>query len=260
MQIQNFIILFLSIITTNAFDLGLWRGSTNFYMRNNDKIDLNKPIVSIYNNTYNFNKSFINNGRFLKLKLQSYDKLGGFFVKIDRNIDNSYYFTNEINFFHNTVRSIITIDYIYNSRRELQLNTISASALRCGLNRIGKLRNKLLNLTEFKDKLKTWQYCKCTKVNPMYPFNNEVVEYNCYDYEYLLINKNRISHVFTDNLIISIPEIIDENKPFTLLFGCLISAYSYKQVNLNYNFNGRLVSIEFNEYQPFDNYVKYFRK
>lgn len=270
MQIQNFIILLLSILTTDAFDLGLWKGSTHYFVRDNNKINLAKPIISTYNYTYNFNKSLFHNhfyntnvlnGRFFKLKLQSYDKLGGFLVKVDKNTDNSYYFTNQINFFHNTARSIITINYTYNSEQKLQLNSIAVSGLRCGLSRVGKIRNKISNLTELKNRLKTWRYCKSTKINSRYPYSDEVTELNCYDYEYMLINENRISSIFTDNLVISVPEIIDENRPFSLLFGCLVTQCSYKQVNLNYNFNGRLTTIEFNEYEPYnftaklDNYL-----
>jgi hypothetical protein len=274
MQIKNLFILLLAV-STQAFDLGLWKGSTHYFVRSNNKIDLLKPIISTYNYTYNFNKSLFHNhfyhntnflnGRFLKLKLQSYDKLGGFLVKIDKSTDNSYYFTNQINFFHNTARSIITINYTYNNEQRLELNSIAVSGLRCGLSRVGKIRNKVTNLTDLKNRLKTWRYCKSTKINPRYPYNDEVTEFNCYDYEYLLINEKRISHVFTDNLIISVPEIIDENRPFSLLFGCLVTQCSYKQVNLNYNFNGHLTSIEFNEYEPYnftaklDNYLNILR-
>jgi len=267
MLIKKSIILFFTLLEIiNGFDLGLWRGSTHYFLRTNNKLDLSKPMISTYNYSHNFNNSYNYNnrllyGRFLNLKLQSYDKLGGFLVKIDKSTDNTYCFTNQINFFHNTARSIITINYTYNSNQKLQLNSIAVCGLRCGLSRISKIRNKISNLTDLKDRLKTWRYCKSTKINPRYPTSNEVKEFNCYDYEYLLINEKRISHVFTDNLIISVPEIIDDNRPFSLLFGCLVTQCSYKQVNLNYNFNGDLSSVEFNEYEPYnftsklDNYL-----
>jgi len=266
MLIKNSIILILTIleiVNTNGFDLGLWRGSTHYFARDNNKIDLLRPIISTYNYTYNFNRSLFHNHffhnnniineRFLKMKLQSYDKLGGMLVKIDKTTsDNSNYFTNQINFFHNTARSIITVNYTYNNQQKLQLSSIAVSGLRCGLSRTSKIRNKISNLTELKNKLKTWSYCRSTTINPRYMYKNEVREINCYDYEYMLINEKRISHVFTDNLIISVPEVIDENRPFSLLFGCLVTSCSYKQVNLNYNFNGNLTSVEFNEYEPYN--------
>jgi hypothetical protein len=268
MLIKKSIILIFTVLElinkTQGFDLGLWRGSTHYFLRTNNKLDLSKPMISTYNYSHNFNNSYNNRllyGRFLNLKLQSYDKLGGFLLKIDKSTDNTYCFTNQINFFHNTARSIITINYTFNNNQKLQLNSISVSGLRCGLSRISKIRNKISNLTELKERLKTWRYCKSTKVNPRYPTSNEVQEFNCYDYEYLLINEKRISHIFTDNLIISVPEIIDNNRPFSLLFGCLVTQCSYKQVNLNYNFNGDLSSVEFNEYEPYnftsklDNYL-----
>ncbi len=235
-----------------SFELGLWQGLTHYYIRNNNNIDLTKPltIINNYNNTYyNLNTSFIDT-RFLRLKLQSYDKLGGIIAKIDKKADNIYYFTNQINFFYNSARSIITINYTYNNEQKLQLNSIIVSGLRCGLTGTSSNRVKITNLTDLKDKLKNWTYCKSSIINPRNPFIINQKESNCYDYEYLLLNEKRISYVFADNLIISVPDIIDDDKPFSLLFGCLISPNCYKQVNLNYNFNSILTSFELNEYEP----------
>lgn len=256
--IKTFLLL-LHLIMCTSFELGLWRGSTHYYIKgNNNIIDLSTPLISHYNNskiydiyTNMYINSFINN-RFLNLKLQSYDKLGGIIAKIDKKTDNSYYFSNQINFFHNAARSVITINYTYNDNLKLQLNSIAISRLRCGLTRISKNRLKLTNITSLKNKLKLWNYCKSTIINPKNPYSIIQKEFNCYDYEYLLDNEKRISHIFADNLIISIPNIIDENKPFSLLIGCLILNDCYKQVNLNYNFNGILTSVEFNEYEPFN--------
>ena len=251
--------LFLVILFINncySFELGLWRGLTHYYVRNSDSIDLSKPLITTNNYThyYNLNKSLFQTNfidtRFLRLKLQSYDKLGGIIAKVDKRADNTYYFTNQINFFYNSARSVITINYTYNNNQKLQLNSIVVSGLRCGLTRTSPNRIKITNLTQLKDKLKNWSYCKTSIINPRNPFIINQKESNCYDYEFLLLNEQRLSYVFADNLIISVPDIIDDNKPFSLLFGCLISPSCYKQVNLNYNFNSVLTSFEFNEYEP----------
>ena len=267
--------LFLIILLINncvSFELGLWRGLTHYYVRNSNSIDLSKPLITTNNYTYyyNLNKSLFQTSfidtRFLRLKLQSYDKLGGVIAKVDKRTDNTYYFTNQINFFYNAARSVITINYTYNNDQKLQLNSIVISGLRCALSRTSNKRFKLLNLSELNDKLKNWTYCKSSIVNPKNPFVINQKEFNCYDYEYLLLNEKRLSYVFADNLIISVPDIIDDNKPFSLLFGCLISPSCYKQVNLNYNFNGVLTSFEFNEYEPYNftnkinNYLNLMKK
>lgn len=242
-------------IYVNSFDTGLWRGTTHYYIKSNNQIDLKKPVITMRNYTqpYYFNRTLANN-KFLKLKLQSYDKLGGVIVNLNKNTENTYYFTNQINFFYNTFRSVITINYTYNKEQKLELTSIIVSGLRCGLQRrlTSKFRPSLNNLTVLNDKLKTWTYCKSTIINPKEPYIKNIKEINCYDYEYMLLNKNRISKIFIDNLIISLPEIIDDNKPFSLLIGCLISNDCYKQVNLNYNFNGYLTSFEYNEYEPYN--------
>ena len=255
--------------------LGLWRGVTNYYIKGNtningiNKIDLTKPVYSTHNHTnynmdnyvifnsfYNNYKYYYNNNenRFFRFKLKSYDKLGGIIAKIDKKTDNIYYFTNQINFFYNTARSIITINYTYNNNLKMELNSIIVSGLRCGITKTFRNRTKLINITSLKNKLKTWTYCKSTTIDAKKPFILNEKEIICYDYEFLLKNDNgnRISSVFIDNLVISVPEIIDDNKPFSILLGCLISNDCYKQVNLNYNFNGLLTSVEYNEYEPYN--------
>ena len=257
---NNIIIILFSFI--NAFELGLWKGTTHYYIRSHtNNFDLHKPMITTYNHSNLFNKSIIHNNhmntRFFKVKLQSYDKLGGISAKIDKKTDNTYFFTNQINFYYNSVRSIITINYTYNNDLKLQLNSIIVSGLECILSKpltraTIKKTMKISNLTDLKDNLKNWRYCKSTILNPKNPYKINKKELDCYDYEYMLINEKRLSHVFLNNIVISVPEIIDDNKPFSLLFGCLHTPDCYKQLNLNYNFNGYLTSVEFNEYEPYN--------
>jgi hypothetical protein len=253
---NNLIIILFSFV--NAFDLGLWKGTTHYYIRSySNNFDLRKPMITTYNHSNVFNKTIVHNNfmdtRFFRLKLQSYDKLGGVSAKIDKKTDNTYFFTNQINFYYNSVRSIITINYTYNNDLKLQLNSIIISGLRCILTRSPmKKTMKISNLSDLKDNLKNWRYCKSTILNPKNPYQINEKELDCFDYEYMLINEKRLSHVFLDNIVISVPEIIEDNKAFSLLFGCLHTPDCYKQINLNYNFNGCLTSVEFNEYEPYN--------
>jgi hypothetical protein len=273
--IKLFIILTNIISSNSSFELGLWRGFTQIYTRNQyDNLNLSKPFVTKYNQNYTFNANKLNfylnynkyydlNDNKLKLKLKSNDNFGGFYINVDKNTNIN--FNNEINFFHKSMRSIININYFLNNQSKYQLNYITISALRCGLVRTYKIRRNPLNISCFISELKKWNYCKSTLINPKNIYDKKIKEHYSYDYEYFFKNPNYISSVFVDKLVISIPKIIDDNKPFSMLYGCLTSEDCYKQINLNYNFNSELVSIEFNEYEPFnfskkiDNFLENFK-
>ena len=47
--------------------------------------------------------------------------------------------------------------------------------------------------------------------------------------------------------------IINYYKPFSFIIGCFINPMNYKQLNINYNYNGVLLSIELNEYKISEN-------
>lgn len=276
--IKLFIIFFNIISSNSSFELGLWRGFTHIYTRNQyNKLNFSKPLITSYNQNYSFNINNLNfylnykknynfndNNKF-KLKLKSSDNLGGIYINIDKNINLDLNFNNEINFFHNSIRSVINNNYFVNNQSNFQLNYITISGLHCGLIKTYKERNKQFNLSILISKLKKWNYCKSTIINTKNIYKKEIKEYYSYDYEYFFKNNNYISSIFIDKLIISIPEIIDDNKPFSMLYGYFISENCYKQLNLNYNFNGELVSIEFNEYEPFnfskkiDNFLNLFK-
>lgn len=261
------LITLLSIINNSqSFELGYWRGTTYSYFKgyNENKINFNKPQTTIYSrfdllnllDTYKINK--INNSvpllddNYLHLQLQSYDKIGGVIVKVKKEVDFNNDFTNEINFFYNSARSIITFSYKkIIDRYKLDLSSVHISAFRCGLVKSYSNREKLYNLTTIIDKVNKWSYCKTTFINTKTPNDKKISFTNEYDYKHLLINEKRITQIFTDNIVISLPKTIDDYKPFSLLIGCLISSNCYKQLNLNYNFNGVLISIEFNEYEPY---------
>ena len=98
-----------------------------------------------------------------------------------------------------------------------------------------------------------FNFCKTTTINPYYPNSQEIKYSNTFDYNYFFMNDDRINNFFTDNLIVSLPVIINDYKPFSFIIGCFINPMNYKQLNINYNYNGVLLSIELNEYKISEN-------
>ncbi len=235
--------------------MGIWRGTTTHYLRDdNNNLDLIKPKIYIYNLSNETRVNSILDTKNLNLKLRSSNKLGGIIARIPKNhnwiLDNSNSYLTEVNFYHETCRSILSFNYTYDNLKRLKLQSIITSALRCGHLKSYKFRLRLSNITALVKILENWSYCKTTKINPLYSHNYDISYSNEFDYKYLLTNDNRVNKILTDNLVISIPDIIEDYKPFTFLVGCLISPNCYKQININYNFNGELMSIEYNEYEP----------
>jgi hypothetical protein len=234
----------------NSFENRLWRGTTLLYQKGlNNKLDFN----DIYYN-YNISKFSIKNKNtnHLNLRLKSYENNFKVYTSIPKihnwNVDNNVSYISEINFFHNFKRSLIIFNYTYDNFKRLELNSIKTSALRCGIkNYISLLR--IMNISIFLNLMTTFKYCKTTKINPYYPNTHEHSYSNSFDYEYFFKNEERINTIFTDNLIISLPSVINDYKPFTFIIGCFLSSNYYKQININYNFNGILLSIEYNEYK-----------
>lgn len=247
----------------NSFELVLWKGSTHFYLRNkNNYIDFNKPLITYYNYTNNISKNTFHNIYYYNInnfvvKLKSLEDSGCVIIKASKDINNTY-FNSQVNFFHNTLHLIITVNYNYNYELKHQVNYISISSLDNNLNKYANFRKEKLDINSLLKKINNWTYCKSTLINTKTPFIEHINNYNSFDYKYLLTNKNNINKVFIENLVISVPNIIDDNKPFTILLGCLISNDCYKQIILNYNFNGCLVSVEFNEYKPY-NLIELFK-
>jgi hypothetical protein len=235
-----------------SFERGLWRGTTLYYQKGlNNKLDFN----DIYYN-YNISKFSIKNNNklnHLNLRLKSYDKIGGVITSIPKThnwiIDNNKSYISEINFFQDTKRSLIIFNYTYNNFKKLELNSIKTSALRCGGIKNYNTRLRIINISIFLNLMMKFNYCKTTIINPYYPNSREIKYSNEFDYKYFFTNEERINNIFTDNLIISIPSIINDYKPFSFIIGCFISPKDYKQLNINYNYNGILISIELNEYK-----------
>jgi hypothetical protein len=247
LNIAKLVILISTFLISNTYSfelgVGLWHGSTYTYTRNyKNKFDFTKPIINTYNYSRNFNISFDKNYYYstnenYRLKLQSYKKQGGVMVNTNKNTYRKT-FNNQIIFIHNNTRSIINVNY-YNNK----LNYISLSKLRSDLNK-NNINNPI-------SKIKTLRFYKTTNIKSSNIYHTFISKTDLFDYE-----KDHISNVFIDNMVISVPEIINDkdkdNKPVSMLFGCLLSDECYKQLTLNYNFNGYLVFTDFvfNEYEP----------
>jgi len=251
-------IVLLSIIPSLTFENRLWRGTTIQYERNVNKMNLVNLDFKYPTYIYNVSKISIDeydtNNR-LRLRLRSNDKFGGILSSIQKThnwiIDNQKSYMTIINFFQDTTRTLMIFEYSYDKLKNLELNSIKTSGLRCGVVKNYRMRPFLTNISSFLNLIKNWSYCKTTKINPQYPNSREIKYTNEFDYKFLLTNDDRINQVLTDNLIISLPSIIEDYKPFTFLIGCLVSPKNYKQININYNFKGELMSVEYNEYEPY---------
>lgn len=252
MKLLLSLILFITILFQPfySFENTIWKGTTSIY-----KTGLNKKL-NFNDITYNYNitkfslkEKKIN---YLNLRLRSYDKIGGIISSIPKiqnwKIDNKKSYISEFNFFQDTIRSVIIFNYTYDDLYNLKLSSINTSALRCGKVKKYRMRLNIINISNFLNLITKFNFCKTTTINPFYPNSQEISYSTEYDYTYFFKNEDRINNIFTDNLIISIPTIIDDYKPFTFIIGCFISQNNYKQLNINYNFNGVLISIDYNEY------------
>lgn len=235
----------------NSFENRLWRGTTLLFKKGiNNKLDYN----DIYYH-YNISKFSIKNNKtnHLNLRLKSYDKIGGVITSIPKThnwiIDNNNSYISEINFFQNTKRSLIIFNYTYDNLKKLELSSIKTSALRCGGIKNYSTRLRIMNISIFLNLMMKFNFCKTTKINPYYPNSREINYSNDFDYKYFFTNEKRINNIFTDNLIVSLPAVIDDYKPFSFIIGCFLTPKNYKQININYNYNGVLISIDLNEYK-----------
>ena len=244
----------------NSFENRLWKGTTLLYQKGlNNKLDFN----DIYYN-YNISNFSIKNTKtiHLNLRLKSYENNFKVYMNIPKihnwnidskiynwNIDNNISYISEINFFQDTKRSLIIFNYTYDNLKNLELSSIKTSALRCGGIKNYSTRSRIMNISIFLNLMTTFNYCKTTMINPYYPNSREYKYSNVFDYKYFFTNEERINNIFTDKLIISLPNVINDYKPFSFIIGCFLNSNNYKQLNINYNFNGILTSIEYNEYK-----------
>lgn len=252
-------IFLILIVQSLSFENKLWRGTTIQYEKTKMN-KLNMINLDFKYPTYIYNVSKISIDEYketnnkLRLRLRTNDRLGGILSSIPKShnwiIDNQNNYLTIINFFQDTTRTLMIFEYSYDKLKKLELNSIKTSGLRCGVIKNYRMRPFLLNISTFLELIKDWSYCKTTMINPQYPNSHEIKYSNEYDYKFLLMNDDRINEVLTDNLVISLPSIIEDYKPFTFLIGCLVSSKNYKQININYNFKGELMSIEYNEYEP----------
>lgn len=241
---------------------GKWNNSINWY---NNNSDYNKPFIRSNNNyelTFINNSTGIyrkNNGKIMIITKTNYNSKGSAFMFpsyhncggvggqsnriINYYLSNNDYFTHEINFFFNKIRLIIIVNYKYNNNK-IRIQSIGISNNE--YNNYFQIDNiKLLVLL-----ISTWKGYYLS-FSPHMPFNYKRARIEFVDFTPFLLNSNRICKIYPNNLIISIPKIIDDYNEFSMYYGCLQSPFLYKQLIINYDYDGVLTCWEYLELKPF---------
>lgn len=180
----------------------------------------------------------------------SFDKNGGVGGQGSRIINfylsNSNNFFQEINFFHKNQREMINIIYNYKNNK-IRLQKIGIANLNNNDN------NNLINIDDINLLLYLIHDWKgdYLKFSPYIPLNEKRIKVDRINLAPFIIKSNRICKLFNNNIIISIPDIIEDYKEFTMVFGCLHSPFLFKQLTIYYDIDGVLTSWEMIEFKPF---------
>lgn len=244
--ILTFIKICSSFDYKHGYLMKLSRPSYTFYNHN-----FNKPHIAIIkkwiDNTYqivDYKYQFsIYNG------LVSGNAIQCINPHLTNNINRTLY-KYEVNFIYNHTRSIIDIVYEKDVNNRLKLKMYNMT----GLHNHKELDPKHVNsIVAFINKVSKWKGRFQTIRPYMKYYNRKIYDVDSYDFCYFFLDtqeKKRICHLSLDNLILSIPEAIEEYKPYSFIFGCLVRTNLYIQVNINYNYNGIITSIDLYEYKP----------
>lgn len=247
---------------------GQWKGNHYWYNKNN----LTFPF-SINNNSYKIN--YIDNENAIYTRSDSktfiitktnYNNKGNAFMfpSINNNggvggqssrilnyyLSNNNNFIQEINFFYKKRREMINIIYKYNNNK-IRLDKIGIANLieynehnnEIDLLKINDIELLLYLIHDWKGDYLSF--------SPYKPLNEKKQKINRINLKPFLRKTNRICKIFNNNIIISIPNIIEEFKDFTMVFGCLHSPFLYKQLTVYYDNDGVLTSWELIEFKPF---------
>jgi len=246
---------------------GKWNGSVNWY---NEKNNYSLPYLKTHNNYeiefFDDNTGVYkkNNGKTMIISRNNYNNMGtAFMFPSDYNyggaggqcsriinyyLSNNDYFTNEINFLYEKMRSIIIFNYKYNNNK-IRLQSIGIS----NLNYPDEYPVKLFQIDDinlFLYLINDWKGYY-SSFNPFIPLSSKYKRISKIDLSQFLMTSNRICRIYPNNVIISIPKIIDDYKEFFICVGCLQSPFSYKQVIINYDLDGVLTSWDYIELKPF---------
>jgi|688.fasta_scaffold184872_3 hypothetical protein len=235
MNVLLSVCILLTYITETS---SLWRGNTLYYKKDmKNKLSINDVSYS-----FNITKNYMNekNPNYLNLRLKS----NGIFSNIPKRIYENESHITDINFYDDIYRSIISFNY-----SKLELTTLKTSAMRYGGLIKYNPRFKIININNFIDIIMKFNYCKSSIINPFYPNTHDIQYSTMFYFKNYFLNENRINYILVDNLIISIPPFFDNKNPYILIIGCFLNPTLYKQLNIYYNVDGILYSLEINEYK-----------
>ncbi len=212
-------------------------------LRNNyiGKSKLNRNIYMFNKDSYQFH---INNGVVYGNIIQCLN------TYLDTDMDRKRY-KYYVTFKYGNKYSIINVEYMKDINNKLRFDTYNMTELS---NHNTTDKNEIIDsIWMLIDKVSKWRG-RFQSINSYikYPMSN-VYDIDSYDFRYFFMDishKKRICHLGVNNLILSVPEEIDDYKPFSIIFGCLLTPELYNQVNINYNYNGYLTSVDFYEYKP----------
>ncbi len=160
--------------------------------------------------------------------------------------DNRKNYKFEIAFLYNNSRSIINLEYEKDTNNRILFKNV---------NMIGNTNNDeyIYNIWSLIKIVSKWKGKFQSIHSHLNTTRRLIYDIDSYDFKYFFMDiseKKRICHVGINNLILSVPKEIEDYKQFSIIFGCLLSSNVYNQVNMNYNYNGYLTTINFYEYQP----------
>jgi hypothetical protein len=223
-------------------------------------------LISILNICSSFQLPMRQNNLFYKDNYQFHIKNGVIYGNVvdclnpylDKDINRKIY-NYHITFKYNHSYSLINIEYKKNDDNRVLLNTYKMIKLR-NVNDKEHRENNMMNISTFIEQISNWRGRFRTITSNMKYLDNKIYDVDSYDFRYFFVdinNKKRVCCI-DNNLILSVPEEIDNYKAFTLVFGCLLDDNNYNQVNMNYNYNGYMTNIDLYEYKPKIKYMKNF--
>jgi len=230
--------------------LAKWKGKTHIY----DKNCLFKYNINYVNRWYD-TKYLYNDDKF-NFHIQNGMIYGNTIQCMNPNLqidDNKKLFKYEINFLYNYTRSIVEIEYEKDINNKIIFKSFNMTSLYDSDIVNENNKEPIYSIWTLINKISNWKG-RFHAIHPNFRYNERrSYDIDSYDFRYFFMDisrRKRICHLGLDNLIISIPEEIEDYKQFSIICGCLLTSNMYKQVNINYNYNGYITSIDLYEYMP----------
>jgi hypothetical protein len=167
---------------------------------------------------------------------------------LDTDVDKRTY-KYHITFKYDNTYSRIDVEYAKDINNKLKFKGYNMTELRdkssVKYENISDIWTLIDRINKWKGKLQSlWMYSNNLK--------SKLYDINSYDFMYFFMDLHykRFCQLGVNNLILSVPKEIEDYKSFTIIFGCLLTPELYNQVNINYNYNGYMTSLDFYEYRP----------